>query len=71
MGYGNTPIEVAAEMDMKVKRGSFETLAVLFVQCNAPQELLIGTDLQEALWIDLLLRDSPELSTAAADKCER
>ena len=36
------------------------TKAVLFVQCEAPQELLIGTDLQAALGIELKLKEKPE-----------
>ena len=72
MGYSNGPIEVAAETDVKVKRGSFETSAILFMQHNAPKELLIETDLQEALGIELLLKESPKLSPAAvgADTCK-
>ena len=54
------PIGVAAEADLNVKRGCFETKAVLFVQHEAPQELLVGTDLQAALGIELRLKEGPE-----------
>ena len=63
-GYNSTPIGVAAEADLNVKRGCFETKAVLFVQREAPQELLIGTDLLGTLGMEVTTKEGSSLPMA-------
>lgn len=52
--YSNNPVTVAAEADV-IRRGTHKVPAVLLVQCAAPKDLLLGTDLLEALGICLNL----------------
>ena len=63
-GYNSTPIGVAAEADLNLKRGCFETKAVLFVQREAPQELLIGTDLLGTLGMEVTTKEGSSLPMA-------
>ena len=51
--YNDTPVEVAAETKVNLRRGEYKVDAVVLVQCNAPQDLLLGTDLLESLGIRL------------------
>ena len=63
-GYGDTPIKIDAEVDLRVRRGDFEVPAVLLRQEGAPQDLLIGTDLQDALGIKFCLEEGSHLVPA-------
>ena len=51
--YNNSPVSVAAEADVVLSRGAYQVPAVVLVQCAAPQDLLLGTNLLGALGIQL------------------
>lgn len=69
--YGDGQVQVDAEADVTLSRGSYQTSAAVLVQCQAPQELLLGTDLLGALGVRIDLGSKqpvkpPEASSGAS-----
>ena len=59
--YRDTPIKIDTEVNLRIRRGDFEVSAVLLQEDGAPQDLLIGTDIQDALGIKLCLEEGHQL----------
>ena len=61
--YGGACLDIVAQLPVTLSQGSDQVGAVVLVQKDAPNDLLIGTDIQPLLGFTLIMRKAGAVST--------
>ena len=61
--YSGDPLNVIAQLPLTLKQGGCEVSAIVLIQKDAPNDFLIGTDLQSALGFSLIVKTSATQET--------